>query len=55
MSQLFSFAAFLLSSVIASSQGFTISTFAGNGTIGSYGDPAPALAAQFDGPQCVAA
>ena len=52
MSKFFSF---VLSSAIASSQGFTISTIAGNGTIGSYGNPAPALAAQFDGPQCMVA
>ncbi len=50
----FSLFTVLLSSALAFSQGFTINTVAGNGTIGSYGDPAPALAAQFDSPQCVA-
>jgi sugar lactone lactonase YvrE len=44
----------ILSASIVFGQAYTISTVAGDHTIGSYGNPSPALAAQFDFPQCVA-
>ena len=44
----------VLSSVVAASQGFTITTVAGTSTIGYSGDGGPAIAAQLDQPQCVA-